>query len=64
MSTDFDLRCTTCGKTLATVASSSIAYGDKLWQSPESLEALRAFLFEHRGHALVFDDMQLLDDDD
>lgn len=64
MSTDYDLKCNTCGKTLELVASGSISYGDKLWRAPEKLDALSAFLFEHRGHALVFDDTQMLDDDE
>lgn len=64
MSTDFDLKCKTCGQAVETVASSSIAYGDKLWTADTNLEALRAFLFSHRGHELVFDDCQKLDDEE
>lgn len=58
MSTDYGLRCNRCGVTLDTVASGSIAYGDKLWRSTEKLDELQQFLFEHRGHDLVFDDHQ------
>jgi hypothetical protein len=64
MSTDYDMKCVTCGKTLEMVASASIAYGNKLWCAPEKLDALRDFLFEHRGHALVFDDAQMFDEDE
>lgn len=62
MSTDYGIRCTQCGATLEMVASASIAYGDKLWSSPEKLAMLSAFLFGHLGHPLVFDDHQMLDD--
>lgn len=62
MSTDYGIRCTHCRATLEMVASGSIAYGDKLWSGPEHLAMLSAFLFGHRGHPLVFDDHQLLDD--
>lgn len=39
MSTDYDLKCVSCGVRLGTVASSSIAYGDKVWTGAEAVDA-------------------------
>ncbi len=54
MSTDYDIKCRDCGCRIEGVASSSIAYGDKLWTGPTHLNLLRDFLFAHQGHVLVF----------
>mgnify|MGYP001560393378 CR=1 FL=1 len=54
MSTDYHLVCVPCQKWIETVASSSIAYGEKLWRDTQALDKLRDFLFEHIGHELVF----------
>lgn len=62
MSTDYGLRCLQCKVTLEMVASASIAYGEKLWNSPERVAMLDAFLFGHVGHRLVFVDEHTLDD--
>jgi len=64
MSTDYDLKCMTCGNSIETIASASISYGERLWTHPENLILLRDFLFAHCGHHLVFDDTQNLEYDE
>lgn len=54
MSTDYHLICRDCKKLVRTVASGSIAYGNKLWTDSADLDWLRDFLFAHEGHNLVF----------
>ncbi len=56
MSTDYDLKCKTCGVELEIVASGSISYGNKLWRNKDNLDALQRFFFAHIGHDLVFQD--------
>jgi hypothetical protein len=62
MSTDYSLYCSACRKELETVASGSIAYGDKLWRDKKALDHLQEFLFTHAGHTLIFQDSQIVDD--
>ncbi|MFK4444684.1 hypothetical protein ABH944_004812 [Caballeronia udeis] len=64
MSTDYDLYCTVCKKSVKCIASSSIAYGDKMWRGPGLLDEIEKFLFEHRAHSLLFEDSDAFDADD
>ncbi|GAB7525375.1 hypothetical protein [Paraburkholderia sp. 2C] len=62
MSTDYDLYCVSCKARVETVASGSIAYGNKLWRDEQKLSQLQTFLFAHVGHHLIFQDCQIIDD--
>lgn len=61
MSDDYDIACTACRTKVSMVASSSIAYGDKLWRDPAALDRLATFLFAHQGHPLVFENAEGLE---
>ena len=62
MSTSFGFYCHECGERLEGVASSSIAYGFKVWAGDIRLDALQAFLEAHVGHYLILEDDQKIDD--
>ena len=55
MSRTFSIGCQQCRKHLW-IAQASASRQTLYYGKPRTMEALKVFLFEHRGHDLLFDD--------
>ena len=62
MSTDYGIYCHDCLERLESVASSSIAYGFKVWAADQHIEYLARFMEAHLGHHLIIENDDKIDD--